>query len=160
MAGVRLIRLLVTILAVLPACTDNPRIPPIASGNGPTYEVVFHAARGDGSLFVHIADSPDERARGLMGVRDLPDDEGMAFAFGGPSTASFWMKNTLIPLSIAFVAEDGRIVTLADMAPCPAEPCPTYTAREPYSLAIEANAGWFRDHGVHEGDACSMLGWA
>jgi uncharacterized membrane protein (UPF0127 family) len=158
MAGMRLTLFLVMILAMPPACTDDPRIPPIAPGSGPTYVVVFHGALGDRSLFVHLADSPDERARGLMGVRDLPDDGGMAFAFGRPSTATFWMKDTLIPLSIAFVAQDGRIVTLANMAPCRAEPCPTYTARGPYALAVEANAGWFRDHGVHEGDECSVLG--
>lgn len=154
---VRLSLLLVTVLVVVPACTDDSPTPPIQPGNGPIYEVVFHATRGDRSLFVHMADSPDERARGLMGIPDLPDDEGMAFAFGEPSTASFWMKDTLIPLSIAFVAQDGRIVTLANMAPCRAEPCPTYSARGPYTLAVEANAGWFRDHGVHEGDQCSVL---
>ncbi len=148
---------LATALAVLPACTDGPGTPPVAPGSGPTREVVFHAAQGDRSLFVRVADSPDERAHGLMGTRDLPADEGMAFAFGEPSTASFWMKDTLIPLSIAFVSQDGRVVTLANMTPCRADPCPTYSARAPYTLAVEANAGWFRDHGVHEGDECSGL---
>jgi uncharacterized membrane protein (UPF0127 family) len=158
MVGMRRALLLLTVLFVVPACTNDPRTPPVPPGNGPTFEVVFHAALGDRSLFVHLADSPDERARGLMGVRDLPNDGGMAFAFGEPSTATFWMKDTLIPLSIAFVAQDGRIVTLANMAPCRAEPCPTYSARGPYTLAVEANAGWFRDHGVDEGDDCSVLG--
>ncbi len=65
------------------------------------------------------------------------------------------MKDTLIPLSIAFVGQDGRIVTLANMAPCRTDPCPTYSSREPYTLAVEANQGWFRDHGIHEGDLCS-----
>jgi uncharacterized protein len=157
MAGMRLTLLLLMTLTVVPACTDDPRTPPIPPGTGPTYEVVFHAGSGDRSLFVHLADSPDERARGLMGVRDLPDDGGMAFSFGGPSTAPFWMKDTLIPLSIAFVAQDGRIIALANMAPCRAEPCPTYAVRAPYTLAVEANAGWFRNHGIHEGDRCSLL---
>lgn len=157
MAGMWPTLLLLTALTVLPACADDPRTPPIALGDDPTREVVFHTAQGDRSLFVRVADSPDERAQGLMGVRDLPADEGMAFAFGGPSTASFWMRDTLIPLSIAFVGEDGRIVALREMTPCRADPCPTYSARRPYTLAVEANAGWFREHGVREGDGCSVL---
>jgi uncharacterized protein len=147
--------LLVTLLTLLPACTEDPPAPPVAPGA--THEVVFHAAEGDRSLFVRVADSPDERAQGLMGVRRLAADEGMAFDFGGASSASFWMKDTLIPLSIAFVDQGGRIITIEEMAPCPADPCPTYDAREPYTLAVEANAGWFREHGVSEGDRCSVL---
>lgn len=147
--------LLVTVLAVLPACTEGVRSPPVDPGGGSTQKVVFHAATGDRSLAVRVADTPDERAEGLMGIEDLPADVGMAFAFAAPSTAAFWMKDTLIPLSIAFVGPDGRIVSLANMAPCQAEPCPTYSARAPYTLAVEANAGWFRDHGIHEGDLCS-----
>lgn len=155
MATMRSTVLLLTLLAVLPACTDGLRTQPGDPSSGPIQKVVFHAAKGDRSLSVHVADTLEERARGLMGTEDLPADEGMAFAFAEPSTASFWMKDTLVPLSIAFVGPDGTIVTLANMAPCRADPCPTYSARAPYTLAVEANAGWFRDHGIHEGDRCS-----
>jgi uncharacterized protein len=157
MRGMRPAVLLVSILTVLPSCTDEVATPSVGPGVRPSHEVVFHSGRGDRPLAVRVADTPDERARGLMGIRDLPADEGMAFAFARPSTASFWMKDTLIPLSIAFVGQDGTIVTLANMTPCRADPCPTYSARGPYTLAVEANAGWFRDHGVHEGDGCSGL---
>jgi uncharacterized membrane protein (UPF0127 family) len=146
--------LLVTLLTLVPACTEDPPTPAVAPGA--ITEVVFHAAEGDRSLFVRVADSPDERAQGLMGVGRLAADEGMAFDFDGVSSAPFWMKDTLIPLSIAFVGQDGRIIAIEEMAPCRADPCPTYSAREPYTLAIEANAGWFREHGVHEGDRCSV----
>jgi uncharacterized membrane protein (UPF0127 family) len=108
---------------------------------------------GGATLTVRIADEPDERTQGLMGVTDLPADEGMAFLYESPADATFWMKDTLIPLSIAFVDGDNRIVTIREMTPCAAgDPCPTYASGEPYALAIEAGTGWFDDHGIEEGD--------
>jgi uncharacterized protein len=108
---------------------------------------------GGAVLTVRIADEPDERARGLMGVEGLPTDEGMAFIYGSANDASFWMKDTLIPLSIAFVDGDNRIVTIREMEPCTdGDACRTYASGEPYMLAIEAEAGWFADHGIEEGD--------
>lgn len=87
-----------------------------------------------------------------MGVTDLPENQGMAFVWDSPTVATFWMKDTLIPLSIAFVDEDGRVITVREMTPCEADPCPTYAAAGPYTTAIEANAGWFDLHGVEPGD--------
>jgi uncharacterized protein len=107
---------------------------------------------GSNQLTVSVADDEATRERGLMGVTSLPADEGMAFVFDGPTTGTFWMKNTLIPLSIAFVGADGLIVSTLEMTPCEAEPCPTYSADAPYTTAIEANAGWFADHGINTGD--------
>ena len=105
------------------------------------------------ALRVRIADEPDERAQGLMGVTELPADEGMAFLYGSPTDATFWMKDTPIPLSIAFVDAHDRIVTIREMTPCTAgDACPTYAASEPYTLAIEAGSGWFTDHGIEVGD--------
>ena len=143
---------LATALTVLPACTDGPGTPPVAPGSGPTREVVFHAAQGDRSLFVRVADSPDERAHGLMGTRDLPADEGMAFAFREPSTASFWMKDTLIPLSIAFWDDAGRIISILDMDPCTEDPCPSYGPDEPFVGAVEVDPGTLEERGVTVGD--------
>jgi uncharacterized protein len=107
-------------------------------------------------LHVDIADSPSEREHGLMGVTELPADDGMAFVWDDPTTATFWMKDTLIPLSVAFVDAGGRIVSIEDMEPCHAEPCPTYVAAGPYTLAVEANRGWFADHGIEVGDRASL----
>jgi uncharacterized membrane protein (UPF0127 family) len=108
---------------------------------------------GGGVLTVRIADEPDERARGLMGVTDLPTDEGMAFLYGESTDATFWMKDTPIPLSIAFVDQDNRIVTIREMTPCTDDvACRTYASTEPYTKAIEAEAGWFAAHGIEEGD--------
>ena len=104
------------------------------------------------SLDVRIADDDEERQRGLMGVTSLDRDEGMAFTFEEPTDSPFWMKDTLIPLSIAFIDERERVVTVLEMEPCREEPCPRYSADGPYVLAIEANARWFEQHGVEEGD--------
>ena len=103
-------------------------------------------------LHVRVADSDDERARGLMGVERLPSDQGMAFVWDAPVETTFWMKDTLIPLSIAFVGTDDRIVTIAEMTPCRSDPCPTYAANAPFVLAIEANRGFYADAGIAEGD--------
>jgi uncharacterized membrane protein (UPF0127 family) len=104
-----------------------------------------------GTLTVRIADEPDERSRGLMAITSLPSDEGMAFLYGGPTEETFWMKDTLIPLSIAFISGD-RIVTIREMVPCTRDPCATYDSEAPYTYAVEANRGWFRRHGIEEGD--------
>ena len=117
----------------------------------------FHQTLGDISfgqaarLKVRIADEPAERARGLMGVRSLAADEGMAFLYDEPVSNGFWMKDTEIPLSIAFI-RGHRIVDTAEMIPCTSDPCPMYRSAKPYTLAVEANAGWFRHHGIEAGD--------
>jgi hypothetical protein len=136
--------------ALLAACADDGRPAPDAKGS-----ITFE---GGATLDVRFADEPEERRHGLMGLTDLPADDGMAFDFGGrPHTGAFWMKNTLIPLSIAFVDGEQRIVTILEMEPCETEPCPTYTSDEPYVWAIEANAGWFERHGVEVGDTIEEI---
>jgi uncharacterized membrane protein (UPF0127 family) len=101
---------------------------------------------------VSLADSDEERQKGLMDVTALPNDTGMAFVWDESTTGTFWMKDTLIPLSIAFVDADGLIVTIRDMQPCPADPCPTYGAASPYVLAVEANLGFFDQNDIRIGD--------
>jgi uncharacterized protein len=113
----------------------------------------------DGSdevLYVDVADTAQEQQKGLMGVERLPLDEGMAFVFERPVDFTFWMKDTLIPLSIAFVDDSGRVIGVHDMEPCEADPCPTYRADEPYVLAIEANLGWFEEADVEVGDHAEL----
>ena len=87
-----------------------------------------------------------------MNVTALQPDDGMAFVWAEPTTSTFWMKDTLIPLSIAFVNPDGTIVSISDMQPCHADPCPTYASAAPYTMAVEANVGWFADHGIGRED--------
>ena len=151
-------RIPILVLVVLAACAqDVDRASSSPVGTSPNAEVVFRSAGIEHSLSVRVADSEAERAEGLMGVRDLPADEGMAFVFQEPSTSTFWMQDTLLPLAIAFVGADGHILTITEMTPCTTDPCPTYAADGPYTLAVEANAGWFGANGVTVGDEALLL---
>ncbi|KKM61697.1 hypothetical protein LCGC14_1529160, partial [marine sediment metagenome] len=90
-----------------------------------------------------------ERGRGLMDREELPEDGGMLFVFLGDTQAAFWMKDTLIPLSIAFIAADGTILDVQDMEPLSED---AHRPPEPYRYALEVNQGWFREHGLGRGD--------
>jgi uncharacterized protein len=105
---------------------------------------------------VEVADSPKEREVGLMNREFIPDDAGMIFLFDEPTTSGFWMKDTLIPLSIAFVDADGRILRILDMEPCEADPCEIYDPGVSYWSALEVNQGAFARWGVEEGDRLTL----
>ena len=112
----------------------------------------------DARLTVRIADSPDEQRQGLMGVEDLSPDRGMAFVYDEPTTGSFWMKDTPIPLSIAFVDETDRIVGIEEMTPCTSEPCATWDAGgAAYTLAVEANAEALARYAAYHGPFYEQL---
>jgi uncharacterized membrane protein (UPF0127 family) len=101
---------------------------------------------------VEIADTPSEREHGLMNRETLPADAGMAFVYPQDVRGAFWMKDTLIPLSIAFYSGEGRILKILDMEPCRADPCPLYDPGVPYRGALEVNQGAFADWGISAGD--------
>jgi uncharacterized protein len=107
---------------------------------------------GTVELTVELARTAEERATGLMGRESLPPRHGMLFVFPEASEAGFWMKDTLIPLSIAFIAEHGEILEILDMEPCRADPCPGYDPGVTYRRALEVNQGAFERWGVSEGD--------
>ncbi len=134
----------IVVVATLSACTSTPDCP----GGSARGRISFQSGA---ALTVAIASDDAARAEGLMGVSSLPSDEGMAFEFGGSTEATFWMKDTLIPLAVAFVDGD-TVVAIREMTPCRADPCRSYSAGAPYTLAVEANAGWYRDHGIEVGD--------
>jgi uncharacterized protein len=113
-------------------------------------------ATGSVTLQVEIADNTTLRDRGLMGRQSLATDSGMAFLWPQPTTATFWMKDTLIPLSIAFWDSSGKIVAIKEMTPCSSDPCPTYGAPVPFAGAVEANPGWFDRNGVQVGDRVQL----
>lgn len=92
-------------------------------------------------LMVAVADDPDEQARGLMGVDDLGSLAGMLFVYESDTQGGFWMKDTIIPLDIAFFAADGSLVNLQTMEPCPADPCPLYYPGASYRWALETPSG-------------------
>jgi uncharacterized membrane protein (UPF0127 family) len=114
--------------------------------------VELRTAEETTTVDIEVADTPEERQRGLSGRDELDADAGMLFVFGEPVTQTFWMKDTRIPLSIAFIDADGRIVAIRDMIPCPREPCRLYSAGKLYSTALEVNRGAFRRWGVAVGD--------
>ena len=114
--------------------------------------VVLEGSGGTTTITVEVADSPDERSEGLMGREDLPEDSGMVFLFEEPVSSQFVMRDTLIPLSIAFADSEGRIVTIRDMEPCREEPCPTYASDAPFTAALEVNQGAFERWDVSVGD--------
>lgn len=114
--------------------------------------VVIETGSGEQELAVEVADSDAERQRGLMERTSLAPDAGMVFVFPSESTGGFWMKNTLIPLSIAFYDAGGRIVRILDMEPCRQDPCPVYDPGVAYVGALEVNQGAFGRWNVSEGD--------
>ena len=95
-----------------------------------------------------LAVAPEERATGLMHRRDMPQHEGMLFVFESRETQCFWMRNTLLPLTIAFLADDGRVVSMTDMQPLDET---SHCSSEPVRYALEMNQGWFAKRGFKPG---------
>lgn len=95
-----------------------------------------------------VAATIEQRSTGLMFRRDMPQSEGMLFVFEQAAVQCFWMKNTLLPLTAAFVANDGTIVNLADMKPRTTE---SHCSKEPVRYVLEMNQGWFGKKGIKAG---------
>lgn len=112
---------------------------------------------GDLELRVAVADTPDSRSRGLMGVDDFGAVDGMVFVFDAPTDTSFFMKDVLVPLDIAFVGADGTVLAVLTMPLCEAEPCPTYRSPAPFVWAIETPSGGLA--GIAPGDRFSLHPW-
>ena len=95
-----------------------------------------------------IAGTPEQRQVGLMFRKDMPQHEGMIFIFDQPGKQCFWMKNTLIPLSTAFIADDGTIVNIEDMKPLVLD---GHCSAQPVRYVLEMNKGWFAKKGIKAG---------
>jgi uncharacterized membrane protein (UPF0127 family) len=98
---------------------------------------------------VEIADTPQASENGLMFRDSLPEDHGMLFIFDQPKKASFWMRNTKIPLSIAYADSDGKIIEIKSMNPLDETVVPSRSDEVAY--ALEVNQGWFGRHGITPG---------
>ena len=99
-----------------------------------------------------VAQTPEQRQIGLMMRQDMPQHEGMIFVFEQASEQCFWMKNTLLPLTAAFVADDGTIVNMADMKPQTTE---SHCSAKPVRYVLEMNKGWFAKKGIKPGSRLS-----
>jgi uncharacterized protein len=144
---------LALVLLVAAACSSTATDP----GTQPA-SLVVTTETGKIHLNVEVADSPEERAMGLMGRERLAPYDGMVFSWPEPTSATFWMKNTLIPLSIAFWDERGRIVGILDMEPCEAEPCPHFSIGGLSIGALEVEQGLFDERGITVGDRVQLAG--
>jgi len=100
-------------------------------------------------MIVEVADTEVLRSRGLMFRRSLASDSGMLFVFDDDAPRRFWMKNTYLPLSIAYVGSNGIIHEIYDMEPL--DISKTYPSAMPARYAIEAHKGWFKRHGIVPG---------
>ncbi len=115
-----------------------------------TATVVVIGGEGEGvELTVELARTSGERSRGLMFREELAEDGGMLFVYVEDTEAGFWMKDTLIPLSIAFIAADGTILDIQGMEPLSED---THRPPEAYRYALEVNLGWFQRNGFDAGD--------
>ena len=120
-------------------------------------EVGFRVDGRDGSTSAGcalLAADPEARAQGLMGQRDLRGYDAMVFRYERPTTGGFYMFDTVLPLSIAFIGADGAVVSSTDMDPCQEEvaaACPTIKAEGPYLHAVEVAQGGLRDIGIVPG---------
>ena len=149
--------------ATLMACGGAPAAPsassePAASG-APTFarsSLTIQTKAGPVSLSVEVADDEQKREYGLMNRKALPAKAGMLFVFNPPANArqvGFWMDDTLIPLSVAFVEPNMAIESIQDMQPLTRD---VHYAPRDYAYAVEANQGWFASHGVGVGDAIAI----
>ena len=144
----RLLPLSVALAACTPlaswAQSTPDRAPPAAQMDLARTTLVLDGKK----LGVQIARSERELAIGLMSRISMPADEGMVFIFPQAATQCFWMRNTLIPLSVAFIDAQGRIINLADMQPLSDD---AHCSLKPAQFVLEANQGWFKKNGIKAG---------
>lgn len=101
------------------------------------------------NISVELAVTENEKQQGLMFRRELSKNSGMLFVFSNEENLSFWMKNTYLPLSIAYIDRSGRIVDIQNMKPL--DTSITYPSKKKAMYALEMNAGWFSENGITEG---------
>ncbi|MGH2754450.1 MAG: DUF192 domain-containing protein [Actinomycetota bacterium] len=130
----------------------EPTAPEIAAAEFAEGRGILDGEEGSTLIDVEIAETDEQRQLGLMHRTCLEEDAGMVFIFFDESQGGFWMKNTLIPLSVAFFDVDGKILKILDMQPCEADPCEIYDPGVPYMGALEVNEGAFDGWGIEEGD--------
>ena len=126
------------LITALPVRANSPQtdLPRIAMGAG------IHR------IDAQVAATPTQRQIGLMWRKEMPQNEGMLFIFEQPSVQCFWMMNTLLPLTAAFIADDGTIVNLVDMKP---QTTDSHCSTKPVRYVLEMNQGWLGKKGLAAG---------
>jgi len=109
---------------------------------------------GKSEIYVEVANKDVTREAGLMFRRKLEWDNGMLFVFNDSAVRYFWMKNTFIPLSIAFIDDQGKILNILEMPPQTEQ---TFPSAGPAKYALEMNSGWFAKEGIKPGDVIQGL---
>jgi len=128
--------LLVAALSARAQEVPQPRLPTVTLGAG------MH------NIIAEVAQTPLQRQIGMMMRTSMAAHEGMLFVFESPSPQCFWMRNTLLPLSIAFIADDGTIVNVAEMQPKSDD---SHCSNKPVRFVLEMNQGWFSKRGLKAG---------
>jgi uncharacterized membrane protein (UPF0127 family) len=122
--------------------------------DAPTEFRVIQLTAGIHVIRAEVAVESSERERGLMFRKQLGANQGMVFLFDQPAVQCMWMRNTLIPLSVAFIDNDGRVINVEEMA---AQTDDNHCAAKPARYALEMNKGWFAKHGIPAGAKISGL---
>lgn len=137
----------------IPATVPPVSPPPVATSTDTTLPTI-PLTIGEHTLEVELATTPAQRQRGLMFRESLSDSAGMLFVFPNDAHRSFWMRNTQIPLSIAFLDAEGRIINIRDMEPFDESSQPS---DGPARYALEVNQGWFAERSIVAGDVCRFI---
>lgn len=115
---------------------------------GPQHLPSVKLIAGQHVINAELAQTPDERSTGLMFRKTMPTSDGMLFIFEQPGVQCFWMKNTLLPLSVAFIGDDGSVVNIDEMQP---EMLDSHCSAKPVRFVLEMNKSWFDSRGVKPG---------
>jgi len=136
-----------------PAVESTQTAPASAPAAGAPPVALPHAVLADGfQVTLELAMTPEELAQGLMFRPKLPEDRGMLLIFNEERLPSIWMMNTLVPLDLVYLDSTGTVVdVIADAQPCPGEPCPRFTPKQPAKAVLEVPAGTVVEHGISEG---------
>ena len=127
---------------------------PATAQETPVEFKVIPLSAGIHVIRAEVAAAPAERSKGLMFRPALGASQGMVFLFDEPAVQCMWMRNTLIPLSVAFIGDDGRVLNIEDMAP---QSETNHCATKPARYALEMNKGWFAKRGIAAGARISGL---
>ena len=119
-----------------------------AAAGQPQQLPVIQLRAGMHLIQAEVARTPQEHAIGLMWRKEMPTNHGMIFAFPKAGVQCFWMKNTLLPLSVAFIDDNGRVVNIDEMKPQTED---SHCSAEPVRFVLEMNSGWFQKRGIKAG---------